>query len=125
MTKLIAAMAIVAALAAPKDVTGTWNLGVQGDHVIPVGMELKQDGTKVTGLILLPTQKGDRREISLAGEFVDGALKLTGVAEKDSNAGDLRLEATMDEDGVLSGTISMSDHARGMKWTAERLKAKK
>ena len=126
MTKLFVALATTMALAAgPKDVTGVWNMSLQFDHVVPVGMELMQDGGKVTGKILLPTQKGDRREVGVAGDLVDGKLTLAGVAEEKSNSSDLRMEATLDEDGTLSGTISMTDHAHPMKWTAERLKAKK
>jgi len=126
MTKLCAALAMAAALAAgAKDVTGVWNISLQFDHVVPVGMELMQDSAKVTGRILLPTQKGDRREVRVTGELVEGRLTLSGVAEENSNSGDLRLEGTLDEDGTLSGTISMTDHAHPMKWTAERLKAKK
>ena len=126
MTKVFGALAMTMALAAgAKDVTGVWNMSLQFDHVVPVGMELTQDGGKVTGKILLPTQKGDRREVGVAGDLVDGKLTLAGVAEEKSNSSDLRMEATLDEDGTLSGTISMTDHAHPMKWTAERLKAKK
>src|SRR5579859_3140196 len=126
MTKLLAAIAMATAMAAgPNDVTGTWNMGLQGGHVIPVGMELKQDGTRVTGRILMPTQRiGETKEVALTGEFVDGALKLSGVADEKSNAGDLKLDAALDEDGTLTGTISVSEHGM-MHWTAERLKAKK
>ncbi len=126
MTKLFVALAMTAALAGGKDVTGVWNMSLQFDHVVPVGMELAQDGSKVTGKILLPTQKGDRYEVALSGSFVDGTLKLSGVSEEKSNSGELRLEATLDEDGMLSGTISMAAGGHGgMKWTAERLKVKK
>ena len=60
-------------------VTGAWNMSLQGDHVIPVGMELTQEGEKVSGKILMPTQHiGERKEIALTGDFVDGALKLAG-----------------------------------------------
>jgi hypothetical protein len=123
MTKWFVALAMTMALAGAKDVTGTWNISLQGpDHVIPVGMELKQDGKTLTGKILLPTQQGgDRIEVPLTGDIVDGAFKASGTAPQ----GALTLEATLDEDGVLNGTISMGDHARNMKWTAERLKAKK
>src|SRR5438045_8221740 len=104
MTKLLVAIVMAAALAGAKDVTGVWNMGLQFDHVVPAGMELTQDGSKVTGKILLPTQQGDRREIGLTGEFVDGALKLAGVADEHSNAGELRIEGMLDDEGVLSGT---------------------
>jgi hypothetical protein len=126
MTKLCVALAMTLALAAgAKDVTGTWNIALQGpDHVIPVGMELKQDGKTVTGTILLPTSRTDRTEVALTGQLVDGALKLTGAADAKAHVGELTIEATLDEDGTLAGTISMGEHGT-MKWIAERLKAKK
>jgi hypothetical protein len=103
-------------------VTGAWNMSLQGDHVIPVGMELTQEGDTVTGKILMPTQHiGERKEISLAGGFVDGALELSGTAEGASaNTAKLEITAKLEEDGSLSGTIS---NGRGTAtWIAERLK---
>ena len=106
-------------------VTGAWNMSLQGDHVIPVGMELKQEGDKVSGTILMPTQHiGERKEISLTGDFIDGALKLSGSAEgATADTAKLELVAKMEDDGTLSGTIS---NGRGKApWTAERLKQRK
>ena len=63
MKNMIAAFAAVLALAAPApaqekkateapNVTGTWNMGLQGEHVVPVALTLEQKGTTVTGAIL-------------------------------------------------------------------------
>jgi hypothetical protein len=65
----------------PTTVSGVWQMSVQADHVIAIGMELKQDGKIVTGIIPMPTHNGRRKEVSLKGEFADGALILTGTAE--------------------------------------------
>src|SRR5438105_1993204 len=86
---IIAAIAFAAGAAAEQDkktdaqnVSGVWQVNVQGDHILPVGMELKQDGENVTGTILMPTAHvGQRREIALEGRFAAGALKLSGSAE--------------------------------------------
>ncbi|HMD36107.1 MAG TPA: hypothetical protein VKH42_14115 [Vicinamibacterales bacterium] len=123
MTRLFSMMLTVAALAGdPSTVTGVWQVGLQGDHVVPVGLELKQDGTTVTGRILMPSNHGDRREIELAGSFIDGKLTLASTTEVSLKMHDrdektkLRLEGRMEKDGTMSGTFMDT-----MPWTAERL----
>ena len=124
MLKLAAGLLFAATLAAPAPtVTGTWNMGLQGDHVIPVALVLKQDGKTVTGTIALPTQRGDRVEVGLSGEFVDGALKLSGKVENAAEPTTITIEATLNEDGALEGT--MAGVHRKMPFTAERLKERK
>ena len=105
----------------PSNVSGVWQMNVQGDHVIQVGMELKQDGKTVTGTILMPTQHiGQRKEVSVTGEFADGALKLSGTAEGASeDTAKLDIAATMQKDGTMSGTLSAGTHSAT--WTGERL----
>jgi hypothetical protein len=100
-------------------------MSLQGDHVIPVGMELAQEGDKVTGKILMPTQQvGERRDVSLSGQFVDGMLTLSGTAEGSSDeTAKVELTAKMEDDGTLSGKLS--SHHGSMTWTAERLKQRK
>ena len=73
MTKIMAALAAMLMLAAePATVTGTWNMGLQGDHVVPVALVLKQDGKTVTGTILMPTSMIDSMNpavaLALAGQ---------------------------------------------------------
>src|SRR5205085_12180436 len=52
---IIAAVAALAVADPPPNVTGTWQMGLQGGHVVPVALVLKQDGKVVTGTIALPT----------------------------------------------------------------------
>jgi hypothetical protein len=123
---IIAALAFAAGASARQDknaanVSGVWQMNVQGDHVIPIGMELKQDGTRVTGTILMPAHgAGRRREVSLAGELADHALTLSGAAD-DASADEAKLEiaATLEKDGTMTGTLSVGTHS--VRWTAERL----
>src|SRR5262245_12580497 len=107
MMKLLAAfVSILLLLAEPApSVTGTWNLGLQGDHVIPVALVLKQDGTKVTGTIALPTNHtGDRVEVNLTGEFASNALKLSGTLEHGPSPATIGLTAKLTDEGSLEGT---------------------
>src|SRR4051812_3455710 len=65
----IVAIAAPAAYAAESTLAGTWTLGVEGDHVIPMAMVVKQDGSKISGTIAMPiNQQGDRRDIAFEGE---------------------------------------------------------
>ena len=121
---LIAVFTLAAVLpvrAEPANLTGTWQMGVEGDHVVPIGLTLKQDGRNLTGTILLPTQQaGQRVEVELSGEFVDGALTLSGTVANAKEPTKIDLLATLNEDGTLKGTIS-TPHGT-MPWTAERLR---
>jgi hypothetical protein len=126
---VIVVMALAAGVAAQQDkkndaaptVSGVWQMNVQGDHVIPIGMELKQDGENVTGTILMPTQHiGQRKEISLEGKLVDGTLTLSGTAEGASEeTAKLEIAAKLEKDGTMTGTLSVGKHRAP--WTAERL----
>ena len=57
MTTALAVVALAAGLAAQHgkaestSLTGTWNMGLQGGHVIPVALVLKQDGEALTGVV--------------------------------------------------------------------------
>lgn len=125
--KLVLAMLILALSPETKDITGTWNMSLIGGHVIPVGMELKQDGKKVTGTIMLPGS-----DFTMEGEFSDGALNLTGTpvaANPDSIAsmlgkGPLTVKGKVDADGVFAGEMSREEH-KMVRWTAERLRQRK
>src|SRR3954469_8853780 len=90
MTKVVATMITMVALAAglaaqtkkAKGLTGTWNMGLQGGHVIPVALVLKQDGDTLTGTISMPTQKiGQTVDVALKGEIAHGAYTLAGAVE--------------------------------------------
>jgi uncharacterized protein (TIGR03066 family) len=103
----------------PATVAGVWQMSVQGDHVIPIGMELKQDGKDVTGIILMPTHNGQRKEVSLKGEFAAGALELNVVESDAEETAKLAISAKMQKDGTMSGTLSTGQHS--VSWTGERL----
>src|SRR3954467_11329223 len=124
MNRLFAILLTLSALAGDAStVTGVWQLGLQGDHVLPVGLELKQDGTAVTGRIRLPSDHGDRRDVELAGTFIDGTLSLHSTEEITLKTHDgeakkttLKIEGRMQKDGTMTGTFMDA-----MPWTAERL----
>ena len=128
--KLFAA-AVLAALftaADPPTVTGTWNMGLQGDHVIPTALVLKQDKTKLTGTIALPTQNtGQRIEVELSGEITEGAFKISGAVENATEPTTIAISGSLKDDGSLEGTLAMKSHGRdhNLPWTAERLKERK
>jgi len=129
--KLLSVVFAVAALAVgvsaqqdgktDSNVAGVWQMNVQGDHVIQIGMELKQDGKTITGIILMPTQHvGQRREVSLVGEFVDDTLKLSGEAEGASeDTAKVEITGKLGKDGTMTGTLSAGKHKAS--WTGERL----
>jgi hypothetical protein len=118
--------------AAPANVTGTWNMSLIGDHVIPVALVLEQTGTAVKGTFIFMG-----KDSPVAGELVDGTLTLTGkgpmfgrAPTADHNAAvqsDMTIVGTADADGGFAGNVTMKrDGATGtIKWTAERLKERK
>src|SRR5262245_46061696 len=122
MTKMLMAAlaALVIADAAP-NVTGTWNMGLQGGHVVPVALVLKQDGKTVTGTVAMPTQHvGDRKEIELKGEFDAGHLKLSGDVDGAVDKTAIEIEGTLQDDGSMEGTLAMiAKETRRVPWTAE------
>jgi len=134
MKHIIAAVAAVLALAVsspaqerkgaePPNISGTWNMGLQGGHVVPVALTLEQKGSTVTGAIFLPTQRGDRIEVQLKGQFVDLALTLSGSVEGAAEPTTIEIAGTLNEDGSMEGSLNGS-HGK-MSWTAERLKERK
>jgi len=60
--------------AASEGVAGTWKVSLHGQHVIPVGMELAQQGGAVTGTLML--WNGD---VDLTGTFAGVVLTVTGT----------------------------------------------
>jgi hypothetical protein len=105
-----------------KGIAGTWNLAIKADHVVPVAMELTQDGTKVKGTLMLPN--GD---FELAGEFDGATLTVTGTQEnvdgQQGKTGKMDFTAKMNEDGTLTGEFK-SPHGL-LPWTGERMKKRK
>ena len=120
------ALAIAAAtLADPAAIAGTWNMALHAGHDVPTALVLKQQDTKVTGTIRLPTQNiGQLVEVDLTGDFVDRELTLSGTVDYAAEPTTIKITGTMKEDGTLEGTLSMRDHHE-VPWTAERLKERK
>ena len=110
--------------AAPPNISGTWNMGLQGDHVIPTPLTLKHDGRKLTGTIMMPTQRiGERKEVALDGEFVENAFTLSGTVEGAAEPTTLEIAGKLNDDGSMEGTLK-SPHGK-IPWTADRLKQRK
>jgi hypothetical protein len=125
MKRLISVIALGASLSAfaeSPNITGTWNMGLQGDHVIPTAFVLKQEGKVLTGTIAMPTQRnGQRLEIQLSGSITDGAFSLSGTV--DGADASIEVAGKLNDDGSLEGTVK--SHHGTMPWTAERLKERK
>jgi hypothetical protein len=114
------------AIAAAPNITGTWNMALQGGHVVPTPLVLKQDGKTLTGTIAVPTQDVTKRlEVQLTGELVDEAFTLSGTVENAKEpAATLTIDGKILEDGTLEGHLDLQGHAH-LPWTAERLKERK
>ncbi|HEX2444888.1 MAG TPA: hypothetical protein VHJ77_13150 [Vicinamibacterales bacterium] len=113
-----AACALTAGVAAQKaasTVAGKWTLSVNTPHGdTPMGLELRQDGRKISGTLATP-----HGEVRLEGELADGKLTL---ATTDSDSPQMTLNGALKDDGTMAGYLSSE---RGdMKWTAERRKEK-
>src|SRR2546423_15045871 len=83
MKALIGIIELTASLSAAEtpNLTGTWNMGLEADHVIPTAFVLKQDGKVLTGTIALPQRNGQRIEIQLSGSIADGAFSMSGTMD--------------------------------------------
>jgi hypothetical protein len=105
----------VAAQKAGSAVAGKWTLSVNTPHGdTPMGLELRQDGKKVTGTLATP-----HGEVRLEGEQADGKLTLATIA---SDSPQMSLKGALKDDGTMAGYLSSE---RGdLKWTAERSKEK-
>jgi hypothetical protein len=122
MKMWVAACAMaLAALTEPATVTGTWNMGLQGDHVVQVALILRQEATSVTGTVAMPGRRvGDHVEFNLSGDFVENQLTLSGTMEHGSEAAKVSITASLKDDGTLEGTV-MTPHGR-VPFTAEKLR---
>ena len=132
VTTMIAVMALAAGLAAQHgkaeapSLTGTWNMGLQGGHVIPVALVLKQDGATLTGTISMPTQRiGTTVDVALKGDIADAGFTLSGSVEGAKDPTTIEIKGKLNDEGMLEGRVVMSG-AQGphgdMPYTAERLK---
>jgi hypothetical protein len=132
LTTKIVVLALAGGLAAQakktdeKGLTGTWNMGLQGGHVIPVALVLKQEGETLSGTISMPTQKiGVTVDVALKGDVAHGAYMLTGAVENAKEPTTIEIKGKLNDEGMLEGHLVMSGgigpHG-GMDYTAERLK---
>ena len=120
-TLVAAAVAVLALTAGPRgaapDLTGTWALAVDSPHgTAAMSLVLTQKGERVDGTFI----SGHGHDVTLAGQFTGGALKLESADEGDHK---VIFNARLKDDGTLAGYVSgpMGD----MKWTASRAKDKK
>jgi hypothetical protein len=135
MTTMIAVLALAAGLSAQHgkteapSLTGTWNMGLEGGHVIPVALVFKQDGETLTGTISMPTQRaGNTVDVALKGGIASGAFTLTGTVEGAKDPTTIEIKGKLNDEGMLEGRVVMTG-AQGphgdMPYTAERLKERK
>jgi len=135
MTTMIAVLALAAGLSAQHgkteapSLTGTWNMGLEGGHVIPVALVLKQDGETLTATISMPTQRaGNTVDVALKGGIASGAFTLTGTVEGAKDPTTIEIKGKLNDEGMLEGRVVMTG-AQGphgdMPYTAERLKERK
>jgi hypothetical protein len=133
LTTTIAMLVLSAGLVAQKkpdaSLTGTWNMGLEGGHVIPVALVLKQDGGALTGTISMPTQRiGQTVDVPLKGTVADGALVLSGTIEGAKDPATIEIKGKLNDEGIIEGRVVMTGTAGphgDMPYTAERLKERK
>jgi len=133
MITMFAVLVLTAALAAQKraepELTGTWNMGLEGGHVIPVALVLTQEGETLTGTISLPTQRnGQTVDVGLKGKAVGGALELSGTVEGAKEPTTIEIKGRLNDEGIIEGHVVMSGASAPhgeMPYTAERLKERK
>ena len=98
-------------------VAGRWAAAVKGSPHgdITMGLDLAQEGKKVTGTFATP--HGDNLQVE--GEFVEGTLTLATPGGGDAQ---ITMKAKLKDDGTLDGYLSsqMGD----MTWTAKRATGK-
>ena len=113
---MIVIMAAVAAsvFAQTKVITldGKWTMSITEHAGLPVTLEIKQEGKKLTGNLIIP----DHGDLDLVGEFVDGKLTLKST---ENGYMQMSMEGEVKADGTLAGklTSTMGD----MNWTGKRL----
>lgn len=125
MRKIIAmvagtlALAVAAGASDQRSVAGAWIVTLRAGHAVQLGLELAQDDRKVSGTLMI---MGHTME--LEGEYMDGALTLSGEGNAGTHLeGTVTLTATLEDDGTLAGELRNAQ--RRMPWTAERFTERK
>jgi hypothetical protein len=132
VTTMISVVALVAGLSGQHgktdaaSLTGTWNMGLQGGHVIPVALVLEQNGEALTGTVSMPTQRiGQTVDVALKGDIAHGSFTLSGSVEGAKDPTTIEIKGKLNDEGMLEGTVTMGGRGEGhrdMPYTAERLK---
>jgi hypothetical protein len=133
LTTMIAVLALAGSVSAQTKkadgLTGTWNMGLQGGHVIPVALVLTQEGETLTGVVSMPTQKiGQTVDVPLKGTLAGGAFSLSGTIEGAKDPTTIEITGKLNDEGMLEGRVVMSGTSGphgDMPYTAERLKERK
>jgi hypothetical protein len=130
VTTIVAVLMLAGVQASPAQkndapsLTGTWNMGLQGGHVIPVALVLKQEDATLTGTIAMPTQTiGQTVEVRLTGGTTHGSITLSGVVENAKESTTITIKGALNDEGVIEGTLAVGSHE--LPYTAERLKERK
>lgn len=105
------------------DFAGTWNIEVMS-HQVALVIE-KQDASRVTATMMMMG-----RDVPLKGELVDRTITFVGVKTEGEGGGHVQaatnakpIVVSMQDDGTLTGEMMTSNGP--VKWTAEKLKARK
>lgn len=117
-----------AAPATPPTLTGTWTVGLIGDHVIPMVFVLDQQGTAVSGALgFIGKDYPLSGEVSSAGRFSFTAKFPASVGPDGVHGTDLTdvvITGAWDEQGQLAGEFRRAGgdmgHGLNLKWKAER-----
>jgi hypothetical protein len=150
ITAAIPALAAAQSSQKATPLTGTWTMGLIGDHVIPTALVLDQKGTALTGTFIFMG-----KDFPVTGEVADGKVTLKGkgpafgvrsgheagvaagagpktvtASPAGANApqlADMTITGTLDAGGAMAGTLAtkMNEGTGLIKWTAERLKERK
>ena len=116
MKTMIAALGFALAVSTAPSIAGTWSMAVDSPHgAMTTSLDLKQDGTKVTGTF---NSNGHMPDMKVEGTFSDGALKLETTEGSEHK---IIFSAKLLENGTLSGYLSME--AGDMNWTAKRVES--
>jgi amidase len=110
MKRLLLLMPSLAATLFATDIGGVWRLNLVsfGEEIAPARLELKVDGSRVTGTL---------NELKVEGTQENGALKLTATRPDGATFGVLQGKADGD---TLTGTVTI--RGEQMNWIARRSK---
>ena len=105
------------------DLAGTWNMGLQGDHVVPVALVIEQTGHELKATLTIM-----QRDIHFTGSLVDRTATLRSVEKvaigRHGGPGEpafATLTATLRAGGLLDGELSAGERP-AVKLSGERLR---